>query len=645
MNSLSTEPPFGEGNEVFTCLQDDKTPLDPDVVPQALGPLKGPRHIEAFLDTEFGYDCDLWWMSMGLWTNLQASGDREPWFVRPPTRPSGPPGWKKWALDVPNVPTLDYHRLRAMQSKSDMSKADMCQAIDWCSDLKSFESLIRPNWRFLATKSRSTDFEASVDQLLRDGYTSPISRRQIKCAIKGFAVPKIKKKTRRAILDARPVNEGMKEVPHVRLPTQSDIDECVRDYKYFVELDGKGWFHQFGLGEGIPAYFTMKFGAKTFQWNRMPMGWSYSVWIAQKTTEFLADFLLPNGVRIIVYVDNVYVFGSDEKNIGLAVETFLDRCRQVSAQFSITTPLTSTGVVLGMEVDLIRKTVKLPVDFVNKIQMAKNNLSGLFDDSRGRGSGSNSSSYQSVHTRLLWKLFGCLHWGARVLQTHMYRYPRWSAWLSHRARQLHDNPTLWDRGCRIWPKALRDLRQLCTDICANPERTVKNNSANSHTVFTDASDVGYGVCHHRKGRTFGRRWTTGMTRHTIALRELYASVEGIKDTVVSYPDSEHVHLVGDNTNVIAWIKKKKAPTFFGNRLLQDLFTALGHRTLTTEWIPSADNPADEPSRSPWKYGDGMSGPDSDVTGVPSPELRKTSSTARHVSNDVGRFTGEEAILS
>ena len=95
----------------------------------------------------------------------------------------------------------------------------------------------------------------------------------------------------------------------MNLPSHADVDECERDYDYFVELDGKGWFHQFGLGKGIPAYFTLMMGSRAYQWNRLPMGWSYSVWIAQKTSEFLADFELPLGVKILVYIDNIYIFG------------------------------------------------------------------------------------------------------------------------------------------------------------------------------------------------------------------------------------------------------------------------------------------------------------------------------------------------
>jgi len=57
-----------------------------------------------------------------------------------------------------------------------------------------------------------------------------------------------------------PVNEEMKEVPHLELQTQEDIDTCVLTYKHFAELDGKGLFHPFGLSPKIRAYFTLKFG-------------------------------------------------------------------------------------------------------------------------------------------------------------------------------------------------------------------------------------------------------------------------------------------------------------------------------------------------------------------------------------------------
>jgi len=597
--------------------------IDSDTVTQTLESSKGRRFIGPFFDASTssldldGFSC-LW-----LFPN-----DHEPWFRRPPSSINGPPGWEKWKLDVPDVPTLDYEQLQSLDSVSNEKRRDMCQAVDWCTNAESFRSRLRPDWKFPTTERRSTDFESAQEELKRDKYISPIDQRDIKCAIKAFSVPKIKKKTRRAILDARPVNEGMKEVPHVKLPSQEDIDECVRTYQYFVELDGKGWFHQFDLSPEIRAYFTIRLGKRSYRWHRMPMGWAYSVWIAQKTSEFLADFSLPNGVRIIVYIDNIYIFGNEKENINAAVKLFLERCQKVNAQFSITTPLTQVGIVLGMQVDLNSKTVKLPEDFVMKIKKAQINLDGLFDNA-------------SVHTRLLWKLFGCLQWGARVQHSHMYKYPRYTAWLSHRARQLQMDPALWDRGCRIWPKALSDLHRLCVDICENIPRIVTKPSDQKHTVFTDASNVGYGVVHEKTGRSFGKRWTVDMTRHCIAIKELYGAVRGIIDTVNCYPDTKHVHLVIDNTNVVSWITKRRAACFFGNRLLKDLFEALGHRTISTEWIPSADNPADAPSRTPWNFGDGMSEPDRSDFDRGLIARCSTKQVQRHAtsSKDAGRFHG------
>ena len=116
-------------------------------------------------------------------------------------------------------------------------------------------------------------------------------------------------------------------------------------------------------------------------------------------------------------------------------------------------------------------------------------------------------------------LFGNLMWAARILHEPLYRYPRWMAWVSQRARQLHANPLLWDKPCHIWPTALSDLKALTTRVCDNRVYDLHQQEVTTE-VFTDASDKGYGVVipdtEEGGGQTYAAWWTISMRKHTIS---------------------------------------------------------------------------------------------------------------------------------
>jgi len=513
----------------------------------------------------------------------------------------GPPGWECWPLDVPDVPTMSYQRLKALPNVDLSKREKMLQAVTWCTDITEFRKLfLSEDWNFFTNNApqRTRDFEREVSLLLKLNYVTPMSRRRFKCVIKGFCVPKVKKLTKRTILDARAVGDAQRKPPRVELATLEDVEECVRAYNFVTELDGKGWFHQHGLAEEISEYFGLQIGKSRLAWTRLPMGWSYSVFIAHSVAQFLADFQLAEGVRILVYIDNIYIFSNTKEEASATVKSFLERCASVGAVFEVSTPTTTDAIVLGARVDMNEKTLQLPGDFIEKLTAVRTQIRLLF----GNG---------GVTNRLLWKLFGGLMWGARIYKQYLYNYPRFTAWLSKRAKDLQDREELWDAPCHIWPKAMEDLEALCDAIITATPRSVQLPSGLCHTLHTDASDVGHGVVHDSTllNCVRGNRFSNTMKRHTIALRELYGAVAGVKDAIHSRPEIQHVILWVDNTNAATWIAKGKANTFFGNRLLGELYAVLGERTIEVHWEPSASNPADHPSRQPHKY-DGMCVPNS-----------------------------------
>lgn len=506
---------------------------------------------------------------------------------RPPPPPRSP-DVESWPLDVPDVELVDYKRLLQLPVKDPEVRGRLERGVALCTDPREFEALFfeRRTTGVFARESR--DFEPHLSYLLKRNY---LSRGAVKRAIVGFTIPKMKKRTLRGILDGRPVNQAQKPPPRTALATMEDIEVAVREYGHYCELDGKGWFNQFGMDDKIQENWGLKIGGEWYRWTRLPMGWSYSVFVAHTATEALASFEL-EGVRILIYIDNVYVFGRTKELVDQGVDIFLDRCKQVGATFTVTTPTSTSGTILGIHADLEKKTFCLPEDFVDKVAKLRSELSGLFQNER-------------VSTRELWVLFGNLMWAARILHEPLYRYPRWMAWVSQRARQLHANPLLWDKPCHIWPTALSDLKALTTRVCDNRVYDLHQQEVTTE-VFTDASDKGYGVVipdtEEGGGQTYAAWWTISMRKHTIAERELVAAVLALAHLRrTEKGKTPHYHLYTDNTNVVAWLTRRRGPNFFVNALLRDLFDGSEPFQLSVTWIPSAANPADGPSRDPSKY--------------------------------------------
>ena len=173
-------------------------------------------------------------------------------------------------------------------------------------------------------------------------------------------------------------------------------------------------------------------------------------------------------------------------------------------------------------------------------------------------------------------------------------------WLSRRASQLAAMPHLWTAPCTIWPAALDDLRKLIGVVLLNEPRSVvvPLESDYDHVMFTDASNTGLGIVHcgAELTRTTSKLWSASMKATIIAERELYALVEGVREAKEALPGVKRILAFNDNTNVIAWVKRRRGKSALSNRLLVDLERILGSTTLVVEYVASKANIADKPSR-------------------------------------------------
>ena len=538
------------------------------------------RRAFAVLAEQFEYDNVEYWSDKS-W--------RPPKGVRRGASPAEESDWPLDAKDVPFIWKLACLKLAEGTPREERVK----HALGLISEPEEYAKLRDFSKEAAVTQPReSRAFVRHKDDLLGKRYITPIARARVKQFVTGFTVPKPKKQTLRSILDGRPQNAEQFRPPHTDMAGLEDMRENTLKYALCQELDGVSYFNQFEMHPEIAAHWVIKIGKERFAWNRMPMGWSHAVYVAHTVTELLADVQHPRGV-IMVYIDNVYIFGHDREAIDELTVAFLERCKTVNASFEITTPTTDSLVVLGVVCDTKAKTFSLPKPFLDKFEKVSEVLEDCF-----AAYGNHDGDLPT--TEVLWKVFGALMWGTRVLNIHLCRYGSFMNWLSRRASQLAAMPHLWTAPCTIWPAALEDLRRLIGVVLLNEPRSVvvPLESDYDHVMFTDASNTGLGIVHcgAELTRTTSKLWSTNMKATIIAERELYALVEGVREAKEALPGVRRILAFNDNTNVIAWVKRRRGKSALSNRLLVDLERILGSTTLVVEYVASKANIADEPSR-------------------------------------------------
>jgi hypothetical protein len=499
---------------------------------------------------------------------------------------------QSWPLDVPDIGCLDYDAVKRLV-KGTPQEQDVVWAISLVNDYDAYLALHPEGWKPQCTQ-KTKDFEGEENGLVLKKYIQPLSRKEVRQFVHGFTVPKVKKQKKRTVLDGRPQNEQQFKPPPVDLPGLHDIEEAVKKYSMCTEYDGTGWFHQFGLHPDIARHWVLRIGNERFAWMRMPMGWSYAVYIAHTVARELAKVDV-DGVYVLVYIDNVYFFSNDAAAMAAARKIFEARCAEVSAKFEVSTETTDNLKVLGMQCNLTKKTVSLPASFMDKLET----LMTVFNDLWWTEDGSGGHVRPTTHA--IWKVFGAVTWATRVLGVKLCHYPRWVAWLCRRAGQLAHDPTLWGKSCGIWPSARKELWELLLELKENQPRAIRDSDGeHTKTIYTDASNIGYGFVFDDgdMDEVVSRKWSLIMRGKIIAERELFALVEGVEEVLRRSPGTRHVHVLCDNVNVVRWVQRGRGKSFWSNEMLTRLEKALeaNGAFVSVEWIPSGENLADAPSR-------------------------------------------------
>jgi hypothetical protein len=421
-----------------------------------------------------------------------------------------------------------------------------------------------------------------------------------------FGVDELEKTRERVILESFANDVVRKDdLVKLRLPTRREIRMLLKPgvRHFIISLDASAFFDQIQLDGSVRRFFRIPGGLVSAV---LPMGFRAACEVADGVASALADFTLPDGTRIIVYIDNFFIIGTCRRHVLEAAAELCRRCDKTNVLLNdVPTEASARQAFLEelvdrQTVDILGETWILAPDmtFVTLTGKSVSKLQTALELVQRQRTG-------IISRRQLAAIFGVVLFATSVLS--MSPAPFWNAMSAF--RKLASAQGSWNATAdRLNETAFCELTSWCNALMQSPPVRLDASQQRQHTctVFTDASAIGYGaVAHFADGSTkvISRRWTEAeqhefnLAASTVAepraveliATELFASAQ--------QQQQQHITIVSDHAPLVfagcAGYGRAISYNTMCRRLQGPEFA---HCTFGFAFIPGAVNPADKYSR-------------------------------------------------
>ncbi len=493
----------------------------------------------------------------------------------------------------------------------------------------------------------------------------PICLREVKWVASYFAVLKTEVEAR-AIYNGKRFSLLCNTPPQTNLPDITvllgalcDLVEDSGGAIAVCEGDIRHFFHQIPLDEMISQYFCINVadddGIQFFRWNTLPMGWSFSPYIAQSISigilirtlsicglnmDRYRDLSTPppfivhridGRIMLVaaVWYDNLLVASSDANLLTRVHQKLRSQCEDVFNlelkrwDFFAPARIRMNGFLAGEcrhntnksdESPICKECIRpsyLNLEFATRlVRHHGNSTQAMF----WRHSKKFLKKIDELHADLtatnglescrFWaRVVGTLLWDAHVSMSPLCRHET----LLDLARKIGESATAdddWDSAYQCTSDIVTELARLTKEVSRNPWRTDERRRLTTQeiNIASDSSKRRWGAIVWRSGEenlmpVVSKLWDEKMLQASIFIKELTAAVISIEDVCSTFRRTR-LRLLCDNTAAVAVMKKLCSSTKAGNELALRIVKALADSecTLDVIHITTLFNPADEPSR-------------------------------------------------
>lgn len=464
-----------------------------------------------------------------------------------------------------------------------------------------------------------------------------------------FTVPK-NSQCDRAIFNGKRVSTLFSRPAPVNLPMAKDILKrlsLMPPKKYIITGDFRHWFHQIRVKRALSMFFGVACAGLTYEWTTLPMGWSWSPFVAQSfawvvllqglgfSRDILDDpqlpafALLPCGF-VTVYYDNFLFATSDEeearrilRNLASNVRSFNVCLKELSVScpsFSEVAPfrevidassfcseVTCSGDAVrpshNSDMNVTCNCIEEGFTYLGLlIRCGPNGVEWKIDPKKIALLPGNLPFLRTPRlcAMAMGKILASFLPSGHALGTspHMMSCIDAIRSAAHCARESNwDSTTL-----QLSRSVVDELSCAWSNMIANPFRHVICGGFNSRLyVATDASDWGWGlVILDEGGKLVKQRreaWTLEQRKLHIFIREVMASSNGLEfaDSCGLLSEKTMIVLITDNTAAAWAIRRGYTVNSVAQRYINKILRFY-HR-LDVVSVVSEDNCSDAPSRN------------------------------------------------
>lgn len=519
------------------------------------------------------------------------------------------------------------------------------------TDLSVFKSMIRPP-ESSAVRLTDPKWEEHILQIIAFGIAAWCDQEKLLFFSRYFGVLKTDTSAR-SIYNGKYFSSLCAAPPPVNLPSipvlLAEISVLCKGELHMTVADWRHWFHEVALAEEISYYFGLAVagdvasGKRFLRWKSLPMGWSWSPYIAQSLgfaiilatmvecgwsiEDYASLKTLPPFIRVRINGEYVALIALWYDNVALwsphtmIAQSFFCHFGKVCRNFGAQTKHLDLHPAGRNGRDRTRNdNEELPsyigIEFAHSKRRrpgGSGELEGVIWRHPSKKVAAWKALAAQIHpvmkNRLVAKIIGVAVWDCYMsLGKLLFLKP---ILLLASALGSHARVTSWESSINLTETQTLALQAAMKKICDN-EWSISPTTKKRTRIFiaADSSKPRYGfICwsDSRVALVDGTRsglWEPlGMLPAHIFVKELLAVVLAVEH-VLSRPEmadeSIEFVIVEDNTSAAQVIERGWSTTKIGLELLERLFSKLDlhhQSTIRIVTVRSEDNPADEPSRN------------------------------------------------
>jgi hypothetical protein len=541
--------------------------------------------------------------------------------------------------DLSSVPLdpIDQATVGRFRTKASPFDAEFfARALRIINSLESFTTEVLPPPKlFNFGASTDTKWLAHIETLLESRLLAEVGRAEVKAVARYFAVAKAD--MARSIYNGNAFSSRCLAPPPTNLP---DMQVLLRELATFIQRHGGkvGWidsdfrhyFHQIPLLPGISLYFCIRLGNRFFRWCTLPMGFSWSPFVAQALTmgillRVIAQvfpmedltlytksaippaFIICQDVFAAAWYDNILIVVRQDKVLDVK-----KALAKVLCQYDVETKNLHMHGPKGLSQNSREYPTFLNLEFV----FADYQLQWRFTDKKVRKWRLEYATFIQQHMtrRQVAQAIGLILWAAHISFVALCHRSDVITLLREQVAMRSADASRWDDQISVSGRDQAMLREYLDAVLVNPWlRAVSRDTAGAHeiTLATDSSDGRYAYMLWNEDRqllwvksfvwqesTTSSENAHGVRYASIFLKELLAATLAIERATVNFP-GHLITLVIDNTAALHVCRRRASSTVAGMHLAVRIDNALTEADcqLSAIYITSSQNPADPPSRN------------------------------------------------